>query len=271
MKDKGRNTSAKRTPNPAHVSSETIRTFVIDIGGTSIKALMLNEIGEPMGERLRVDTPAIRTPAAIMKTIKGLVKQAGKFDRISVGVPGTVRSGVTTGVVNFGPEWDHFYLAKTLSTTFGTPVRAANDADMQGFGAISGSGVELVLTLGTGVGSAMFVDGRLVPNVRVGKNKLRKAELKRIGKKRWNRRLGELVAKLERMFQFDRLYIGGGNASMVDINLLPGNVTIVSNLNGLLGGIALWQDQRNTNELAKIEKRAVKIPRESAKVRLEGG
>lgn len=257
MNDKAGNTSAKRTPNPTHVPAEPIRTFVIDIGGTGIKALMLNEIGEPVGERLRVPTPVTKTPAAIIKAIKGLVKQAGKFDRISVGVPGTVRAGVTTGVVNLGTEWDHFHLTKTLSTTFGKAVRAANDADMQGFGAISGSGVELVLTLGTGVGSSMFVDGRLVPNVRVGKNKLRKAELKRIGKKRWNRRLGNLVAKLERMFQYDRLYIGGGNAAMVDISLLPGNVTIVSNLNGLLGGIALWQDRPNIKELAKIEKTAV--------------
>jgi polyphosphate glucokinase len=270
MMDKRRNTSAKRTSNPAPVSSETIRTFVIDIGGTGIKALILNEVGEPMGERLRVDTPATKTPAAVMKAIKGLAQQAGKFDRISVGVPGTVRSGVTIGVVNFGPGWDHFCLTKTLSKTFGKPVRAVNDADMQGFGAISGSGVELVLTLGTGVGSAMFVDGRLVPNVEVGKDKLRKAEFKRIGKKRWNRRLEKLVSKLERMFQYDRLYIGGGNAANVDIKLLPGNVTIVSNLNGLLGGIALWQDQHHTNELTKIEKTAVKIPRRSEKKRERG-
>ncbi len=250
MNSKVRNINAKKTPSPAHVSSAPIRTFVVDIGGTGIKALVLNEIGEPMCERLRVPTPETTTPAAVIKVIKRLAKQAGKFDRVSVGVPGTVRSGVTTGVVNLGPEWDHFHLTKTLSAIFGKPVRAANDADMQGFGAISGNGLELVLTLGTGVGSSLFVDGRLVPNVRVGKNRLRKEELERIGKKRWNRRLGKVVAKLERMFQYDRLYIGGGNAAMVDIRLLPGNVTIVSNLNGVLGGIALWQESHITKESA---------------------
>jgi polyphosphate glucokinase len=253
MNNKARSTVAKRTSRPSTVPSKPIRTFVIDIGGSGIKALLLNEIGEPMVERLRIPTPESPTPMTIMKAIKGLAKEAGTFDRVSVGVPGTVRSGVTTGVMSFGEKWDHFHLTKTLGTMLGKPVRAANDADMQGFGAISGKGVELVLTLGTGVGSSMFVDGRLVPNVRVGKNRLRNGELERIGKKRWNRRLVKLVGKLERMFQYDRLYIGGGNSARVDIRLLPGNVTIVSNLNGLLGGIALWQDQRTPTEITQAE------------------
>jgi polyphosphate glucokinase len=257
MNNKAGRTVAKKTPPPSRapvpVPSKPIRTLVVDIGGSGIKALVLNEIGEPMGERLRIPTPETTTPKAIMKAIKGLAKQAGPFDRMSVGVPGTVRSGVTTGVMNLGEEWDHFHLTKTLGTMFGKPVRAANDADMQGFGAISGTGVELVLTLGTGVGSSMFVDGRLVPNVRVGRNRLRNDELERLGKKRWNRRLRKSVVKLECMFQYDRLYIGGGNAASVDISILPGNVTIVSNLNGLLGGIALWQDQRTPREVTHPE------------------
>lgn len=112
------------------------------------------------------------------------------------------------------------------------------------WGAISGKGVELVLTLGTGVGSSLFVDGRLVPNVEVGRNQLRQSELDRLGKKLWNNRLVKVINKLEGIFHYDRLYLGGGNAAEVDINRLPSNVTVVSNLNGLSGGIALWRDGR---------------------------
>lgn len=205
--------------------------------------MVVNEIGEPIGERQRLPTPEPKNPENVLKTIKVLAKQAGKFHRASVGFPGIVRNGVVSGAPNLDPAWDHFHLTKALSKMFRKkPVRAANDADIQGFGAISGKGVELVLTLGTGVGSALFVDGRLIPNVEVGKNRLRNEEFERLGKKLWNNRLVKAVTKLERMFHYERLYIGGGNAAQVDISRLPGNVTIVSNLNGLLGGIALWHD-----------------------------
>jgi polyphosphate glucokinase len=216
--------------------------LVIDIGGTGIKAMVLNEIGEPIKELKRVPTPKSGKPEEVITAIQKLAKEIAPFHRISVGFPGVVRSGVVGDAVNLDGDWKDFNLTKALEQKFKKPVRAANDADIQGFGAISGKGIELVLTLGTGVGSSLFVDGRLVPNVEVGKDKLRGAELERVGKKRWNRRLMKLVGKLEAMFHYDRLYIGGGNAEMVNISLLPGNVTIVSNLNGLLGGIALWND-----------------------------
>lgn len=227
---------------PPPAPHKPIKTLVVDIGGTGIKAMVLNEIGEPIKERQRVPTPRSGKPDDVIAAILKLAKEIGPFHRISVGFPGIVRSGVVGEAVNLAGQWKDFNLTKTLESKFRKPVRAANDADVQGFGAISGRGVELVLTLGTGVGSSLFVDGRLVPNVEVGRDKLSEEELRRVGKKRWNRRLGKLVGKLEAMFHYDRLYIGGGNAEMVNIGLLPGNVTIVSNLNGLLGGIALWND-----------------------------
>lgn len=239
---------AKESPAPAlrvarHVP---IRTLVIDIGGTGTKAMVVNEIGEPLGERLRLPTPSRNTPDGVMRTIKRLAKRAGKFHRVSVGFPGTVRNGVVSGAVNLAPSWEHFHLTKALSKLLhNKPVRAANDADVQGFGAISGKGVELVLTLGTGVGSSLFLDGRLVPNLEIGKNKLRDAERERLGKKLWNNRLLKVIAKLEKTFHYDRLYLGGGNSANVDVARLPGNVTVVSNLNGLLGGIALWNDEKD--------------------------
>jgi polyphosphate glucokinase len=121
-------------------------------------------------------------------------------------------------------------------------VRALNDADMQGFGAISGTGVELVLTLGTGVGSALFMNGMLVPNVEVGWDRLNNEALERIGKKKWNKRLLKAIEQLEALFHYDRLYLGGGNSQFVKVGKLPANVTIVSNLNGLVGGVMLWRD-----------------------------
>ena len=227
---------------PSSVVS-SIRTLVIDVGGTGIKALVVNENGEPVGGRVRMPTPKRSTPQLMMRIIQRLARKAGRFHRVSVGFPGIVRNGVISGAVNLDPAWEHFHLTKALHKLFRKkPVRAANDADIQGFGAISGKGVELVLTLGTGVGSSLFVDGTLVPNVEVGKNRLRKSELERVGRKVWNNRLVKVVSKLENMFHYDRLYIGGGNAAQTDISRFAGNVSIVSNIAGLRGGIALWRD-----------------------------
>lgn len=192
---------------------------------------------------MRAPTPKRSTPQQMMKIIQRLAKKAGRFHRESVGFPGIVRKGVLSGAVNLDPAWEHFHLTKALHKLFQKkPVHAANDSDIQGFGAISGKGVELVLTLGTGVGSSLFVDGTLVPNVEVGKNRLHKSELKRLGKKLWNNRLVKVIRKLEKMFHYDRLYIGGGNAAQTDISPFAGNVSIVSNITGLPGGIALWRD-----------------------------
>ena len=110
-------------------------------------------------------------------------------------------------------------------------------------GAIAGSGVELVVTLGTGVGTSLFVDGRLVPNLEIGRDKLRNSALQKVGKKRWNKRLVRFIQRLDEIFHFTKLYIGGGNSREVDVSLLPANVTIISNLNGLNGGIALWREE----------------------------
>jgi len=116
---------------------------------------------------------------------------------------------------------------------------------------IAGHGVELVVTLGTGFGSGLFVDGKLVPNLEIGHHPLQKgktyedllgdAALKKVGKKKWNRRLVRAIQTLDPTFNYDRLYVGGGNAARITVKLPP-NVKIVSNVAGLLGGLALWRD-----------------------------
>jgi len=228
-----------------------LRTLAIDVGGTGIKAVILSETGKPLTQRSRVKTPRPATPATVIKTIVESAKQQGEFDRVSVGFPGVVRCGVTVTAPNLDGRWGGYHLADVLTKKLGSPVRVANDADVQGYGVISGEGVELVITLGTGFGSALFVDGKLVPNLELGHHPFQKgktyedllgdAALKKVGKRKWNRRLVRAIQTLERTFNYDRLYIGGGNAARITVKL-PENVKIVSNVAGLLGGLALWRD-----------------------------
>ena len=244
MENGAKRQAGGKTPRAPVALLRPLRTLAVDIGATGVKVVVLNELGEPVTERARAKTPDSGKPGAVMDAVVALAKEQGEFDRVSVGFPGVVRDGVVKEAPNLAPEWNDFNIKKLLTTHLNKPVRVANDADVQGFGAISGTGVELVMTLGTGVGSALFIDGRLVPNVEIGKAKLSDAELNRVGKKKWNKRVAKAIRKLESIFHYDRLYIGGGNSRAVDISDLPANVTIVSNLNGLVGGLALWRDQR---------------------------
>ena len=232
-------------PKTASLSSSSRKrktpiTFSIDIGGSGIKATLLNGDGTLAKKRLRIPTPEIAKPDIILKQLEQLSKQLGIFDRIAVGFPGVVRNGVTRVAPNLAIEWKGYDFAKALEEKFSKPVCVLNDADMHGFGAISGKGVELVLTLGTGVGTALFVNGTLVPNIEAGITRLDGRVLRKGGRKRWNKRLAKHIRKLEAIFNYDRLLIGGGNAKHVDIQNLSGNVTICSNLSGLLGGARVW-------------------------------
>ena len=230
---------------------ESIRTLSVDIGGSGIKVIVLDTDGNPQSERSRVETPQPAKPEAVIDAIAKLADQQGNFDRVSVGFPGVVRSGVTETAVNLTPEWIGFDLEKALQERLDKPVRVVNDADMQGMGAISGQGVELVITLGTGFGSGLFVDGKLVPNLEMGHHEFRKGEtyeqqlgraaLDDVGEKKWNNRLEKAISSLQRLFNYDYLYIGGGEAKKVTLEL-PSNVKIIPNMSGLLGGIALWRD-----------------------------
>lgn len=230
--------------------NKLIQTLAVDIGGSGIKVMVLDEKGNPVTERDRVETPQPANPEAVIAAIVGLAE--GKaYDRVSVGFPGVVKAGITKTAANVDAEWIDFDLENTLSQRLAKPVRAINDADMQGLGAISGKGVELMVTLGTGLGGALFLNGKLVPNLEPGHHEFRKgntyeqqlgnAALEAVGKKKWNDRLEKAIASLEHLFNYDTLYLGGGNAKFITL-ALPPNVKIVPNISGLLGGIALWRD-----------------------------
>lgn len=228
--------------------SQQLRTLAIDIGGSGIKVMVLDLDGNPLSDRQRLKTPHPAKPKDVIETIITLAKPQ-EFDRVSVGFPGVVQNGLIKTAVNLHSDWLNYDLATSLTQILSKPVKVANDADIQGFGAISGKGVELVLTVGTGFGSALFVEGKLVPNLEMGHHPFRKGEtyeeqlgraaLEKDGKKKWNDRLEKAIANLDHLFNYDNLYIGGGETKNIKFDLPP-NAKIVSNQNGLLGGIKLW-------------------------------
>ena len=229
------------------------KTLAIDIGGTRLKASILNEEGEMLTDRVRTDTPNPCPPEVLLEALKNLVSQLPTYDRISVGFPGVVRNGKIFGAINLGPQyWQGYDLEKALETQFGKPARVANDADMQGLAAVRGKGIEMVITLGTGVGCGLFEDGRLAPHLEIGHIPFRNGEtfeeqlgnraLEDIGKRRWNRRLQRAIKYWRILTFFDMLYLGGGNAEHISFELDP-DVAIVPNELGMKGGIWLWKER----------------------------
>lgn len=225
-----------------------LRTLAVDIGGSGIKVMVLDSTGNPLSDRQRLKTPQPAKPKDVIDTILTLARQQ-EFDRVSVGFPGVVQRGIIKTAVNLHDDWLQYDLASSLTQLLAKPVKVANDADIQGWGAISGQGVELVITLGTGFGSALFVDGKLVPNLEMGHHPFRKkatyeeqlgrSALEKEGQKKWNARLEKAIATLDHLFNYDILYIGGGETKKIDFDL-PANAKVIPNITGLLGGIRLW-------------------------------
>jgi len=229
-----------------------LRTLAIDIGGTGLKALVLDGEGQALTERARVPTPRPATPLKLLPALFRLIEPLGEFDRISIGFPGVVVDGVTLTAPNLHKAWRGFDLAKAVSEQLGRPVRVLNDAGVQGYGVIEGKGVEMVLTLGTGLGCAVYLEGNYVPNLELAHHPFGNGKtyeeyvgaeaLARIGKRKWNRRVEKVIAQIEPVWNPRRMYLGGGNAKHLTFKL-PEHITITPNVAGLLGGIVLWHDR----------------------------
>jgi len=233
---------------------DTKLTLAIDIGGSHLKAGIVDERGALTGGRARVETPAGASAEEVVAALISLVHPLGHFDRVSVGFPGVVRNGRVLTAPNLGTErWHGFPLGSALERALGQPVRILNDASVQGLGAIDGTGIELVLTLGTGMGFALFTNGRLAPHLEMGQHPARKKKTydqyigerarRKIGRRRWNRRVRQVIARFFALTGCDVLYIGGGNVQHLSPDL-PGNVRTVSNEAGITGGVRLW-DRRH--------------------------
>lgn len=239
--ERRRSGSPKRNPH----------TLAIDIGGTHVKASVLDRSGAEIVERVEEPTPHPAPPAAIFALLDRLLKALPEFDRISVGFPGVVQCGRVITAPNLGTtDWHGYPLAARLQQRFRRPVRMLNDAEVQGLGVIQQKGLECVVTLGTGFGSAVYRDGELMPHLELGQHPIWKSKtydqylgagaLAKRGADKWNRRVGRMINIVRTLLNYDRLYIGGGNAGRINFELPP-DVTIVSNEAGITGGVRLWE------------------------------
>jgi polyphosphate glucokinase len=235
------------------MTSTTPITLCVDIGGTGIKMMTLSHDGKALSERLRTLTPDPATPARMLAALDALRAQVPKFDRVSVGYPGVIKHGVTLSAANLHPKWIGFHLQAELEKRWKKPVRVANDAAVQGYGCIRGHGVEMILTLGTGMGSALYTNGHLCPGLELGhhpwlkktyEDYLGRRGLKKHGAKKWNKLVQKAIEQTAHTFNWDHLYIGGGNTKKLELKEHP-HITIVSNLDGLVGGLALWRDEES--------------------------
>jgi polyphosphate glucokinase len=237
-----------------------LRTLAIDIGGTGLKALVLGPDGKPLTERVRVPTPHPATPDALLPALYELVAPLAPFDRVSVGFPGVVVEGTTITAPNLDKAWRGFAIAKAIEAHLHVPVHVLNDAGVQGYGVIEGHGVEMVLTLGTGLGCALYHDGIYVPNLELAHHPFRRGKTyeeyvgdkayEKVGKKKWNRRVARVIAQVQPIWNPRHLYLGGGNAKHLKLEL-PDNVTVTPNVAGLLGGIVLWHDEPEPGSLTR--------------------
>jgi polyphosphate glucokinase len=225
-------------------------TLAIDIGGSHLKAGILTPTGSEVGEHVRIETPKPAKTDVVVTALVNLIKPLGRFDRVSMGFPGVVRRGTILTAPNLGTKlWRGFKLGPIMAEQLGRPVRILNDATVQALGVISGHGVECVLTMGTGMGFALFENGQLAPHLEMSQHPIRtgqtydqyvgEATLEKIGKKHWIRRMHKVIAVLRTVVTYDVLYIGGGNAHLLEPSLPP-DVKTVPNEAGITGGVRLW-------------------------------
>ena len=238
-------------------------TLAVDVGGTGIKASVLDAEDRMVADRVRVPTTYPLEPDRFVDVVSTLVAPLPPYDRVSVGFPGVVRRGKVVTAPHFVTEdgpgtpivpelltaWRGFDLAAAVTTRLGRATRVANDADLQGLAVISGEGLEMVVTLGTGVGTALFLDGVLAPHLELAHHPFRKggtyndqlgdAALAKVGVDKWRRRVHRALANFAGLVNFDRCYVGGGNARHLKGHL-EAPYQLVDNVAGILGGIRLW-------------------------------
>jgi len=226
------------------------RILSIDVGGSKIKGSVLASNGEMLEDYIKLLTPSPSSPINVLNVIQELASNF-TFDKISVGFPGYVRDGRVFTAPNLGTkEWAGFELAKKLTEIFSKPVRVINDADMLGLGVVQGQGLELMVTLGTGFGTALFVNGKLLPHLEIAHHPIKKgltydeyignAAMKEKGKEKWNERVRFCFDVLKTVINYDKLYIGGGNSRFINFKL-DKDMVIVTNIEGIDGGAKLWQ------------------------------
>lgn len=206
----------------------------IDVGGSGIKGAPVDIIeGKMLSERLRLDTPQPATPKAVAKAFAELVKMHDWKGPIGCGFPAIVRHGVAYSAANIDPKWIGKNVEKLFSKASGCPVKVINDADAAGVAAMrfgagkNVPGTVLLLTIGTGIGSALFIDGKLVPNTEFGHlyfknmiaehyaaNSVRKNE--DLSWEQWGMRFNEFLLHIDRILSPDLVILSGGASKYFD-------------------------------------------------------
>ncbi len=250
------------------------RTLSVDVGGTAVKAAVLDEAATLASERVSIPTPYPLGPDDLLTLVMSVAGHLGDHERASLGFPGMVRDGhvltapffVTAG----GPgtpesfdlvrAWSQFDLQGRLAAALDRPVRVANDADVHGAGVVEGHGLELVITLGTGFGTALFLDGRVCPHLELAHHPFRDDEtynehlgneaMRQIGTSTWNRRVRDALDTLGRLVHPDHVWIGGGNARYLT-GALPADASLAAEDSGLVGGVRLWGDAGERSAVAE--------------------
>ena len=242
-------------------------TLSVDCGGLFLKSCVLDDSGTMHSKPNRIETPYPLSPTRFVETIAQIASELPKAYRATVGMPGMIRNGVVVATPHYitvrGPrtridpelqeQWQDFDVQKATSEKLGIPSLVLNDAEVHGAGIITGSGYEVVITLGTGLGFAIFYGGKLTPHFEFSHATVRRGttydtwigeqERKRLGNVFWSRRIKQLVEELRPVFKWDRLYIGGGNARLIrpnDLMKMGDDVVIVPNTAGVAGGVRAW-------------------------------
>jgi polyphosphate glucokinase len=258
--------SAVPPADPDRAENGTI-TLSVDCGGSGIKAAVIDAAGTAHAEPVRMPTPYPLPPERLVETIAEIAAGLPRAQRVTVGLPGMIRRGVVVHTPHYvrprGPRtpvsaeladaWRSMDVRAAVGMRLGLPTLVLNDAEVHGAGVIAASGLELVLTLGTGLGSALFLGGALAPHLEWSHAPVRpratydeyigEPERRRLGNALWSRRVLRVVEGLRPVFWWDRLYLGGGNARQITrsvLDRLGDDVVVVPNSAALVGGARAW-------------------------------
>ena len=243
-------------------------TLAIDCGGGGIKGSVVDEKGTMVAPARRVPTPYPLPPGLLVRTVCDLAAGLPRGTRVTMGMPGMIRHGVVVATPHYitkdGPrsrvlpelveQWDHFDMGRAIAAALSLPTKVLNDAEVAGAGAVTGRGLEMIITLGTGLGNAVFDGGVLAPHVEVSQGFVRwgltyddyigEHERLRLGDTHWSRRVRRVVDGLRAMYMWDRLYMGGGNSKRITAAnraKMGDDIIIVPNDAGIIGGVRAWE------------------------------
>lgn len=252
-------------------------TLTVDCGGGGIKSAILDRQGAVISKSIRTPVQYPFTPDDLCNIIEQQIQYHQlPFKRITVGIPGIIRHGTIIYTPHYirenGPHtekklklakaWNGLNLAQKFSEFFEVPCKVLNDAEVAAYAVIRGIGNELVLTLGTGLGCAFFVDGELAPHLefshapfhtnRTFDEVLGQKSREKLGDEEWSLHVFAALKALWPVFRWDCLYLGGGNTPLISVNTQtsinhfaaktagPGSIIFIENSAGTTGGVAAW-------------------------------